>query len=62
MTFYITNNYNEDGSASGTGTGIENLKRRLEVSMIRYTLTLQKENGIFNSELKLWNLPLNALS
>ena len=62
MTFYITNNYNEDGSVSGTGTGIENLKRRLEVSMIRHTLTLQKENGIFNSELKLWNLPLNALS
>ncbi|WP_306352632.1 sensor histidine kinase [Flavobacterium sp. '19STA2R22 D10 B1'] len=62
LIFTIKNNYLEGESRlKGTAVGLENLRRRLEVSLIKHKLTISKaEKGVFNLELRLWDLPTNV--
>lgn len=61
LTFTLKNNFLESGSRlSGTGIGIENLKRRLEVYGLKHEFTHKKENDIFTVKLSIWNLPIVA--
>lgn len=58
LTFTLKNNYLESGSRlSGTGIGIENLKRRLEVYGIKHDLSCNKEKDTFITKLSIWRLP-----
>ncbi|MFB9078933.1 sensor histidine kinase [Flavobacterium procerum] len=58
LTFTIKNSYLDSGSRlSGTGIGIENLKRRLEVYGLKHHLSCQKEKNMFVVKLSIWHLP-----
>ncbi|PWB18984.1 sensor histidine kinase [Flavobacterium sp. HTF] len=58
LTFTLKNNYLVSGSRlSGTGIGIENLKRRLEVYGLKHDLSCKKEKDTFIVKLSIWNLP-----
>ncbi len=58
LIFTLKNNYLESGSRlSGTGIGIENLKRRLEVYGIKHDLSCKKEKNTFTVKLSIWHLP-----
>lgn len=58
LSFTLKNNYLETGSRlSGTGIGIENLKRRLEVYGLKHELTCKKEKNAFSVTLNIWHLP-----
>jgi len=58
LSFTIKNNCLEAGSRiSGTGIGIENLKRRLEVYGLKHELNCKKEKNIFSVTLNIWHLP-----
>lgn len=58
LTFTLKNNYLLSGSRlSGTGIGIENLKRRLEVYGLKHDLSCKKEKDTFIVKLSIWNLP-----
>lgn len=59
--FRIENSYLRNGSKLwGTQLGLNNLKRRLEVLSIKYTLTIDTESDNFKLKLELWDLPTNA--
>lgn len=58
LSFTLKNNYSETGSRlSGTGIGIENLKRRLEVYGLKHELSCKKETNHFSVTLNIWHLP-----
>lgn len=58
LTFTLKNSYLESGSRlSGTGIGIENLKRRLEVYCIKHDLSCKKDKNTFTVKLSIWHLP-----
>ena len=58
LSFTIKNNYLESGSRiSGTGIGIENLKRRLQVYGLKHELNCKKEKNTFSVTLNIWHLP-----
>jgi sensor histidine kinase YesM len=58
LTFTLKNNYLVTGSRLlGTGIGIENLKRRLEVYGLKHDLSCKKEKDTFTVKLSIWNLP-----
>lgn len=58
LTFTLKNNFLVSGSRlSGTGIGIENLKRRLEVYGLKHDLSCKKEKDTFIVKLSIWNLP-----
>lgn len=58
LTFTLKNNFLVSGSRlSGTGIGIENLKRRLEVYGLKHDLSCKKEKDTFIVKLNIWNLP-----
>lgn len=59
LTFTLKNNFLESGSRlSGTGIGIENLKRRLEVYGLKHDLSCKKEQNMFVVKLSIWHLPI----
>jgi hypothetical protein len=59
--FRIENSYLSKGSKLwGTQLGLSNLKRRLEVLSIKYTLIIDTQNDNFKLKLDLWDLPTNA--
>jgi len=61
LSFTLKNNYLESGSRlSGTGIGIENLKRRLEVYGLKHELSCKKEKNTFSVKLNIWDLPIVA--
>lgn len=61
LSFTLKNNYLESGSRlSGTGIGIENLKRRLEVYGLKHELSCKKEKNAFSVKLNIWDLPIVA--
>ncbi len=61
LSFTLKNNYLESGSRlSGTGIGIENLKRRLEVYGLKHELSCNKEKNAFSVKLNIWDLPIVA--
>ena len=61
LTFTLKNNYLIRGSKLlGTGIGIENLKRRLEVYGLKHDLSCKKEKDTFTVKLSIWNLPTVA--
>jgi len=63
LSFTIKNSCLESGSRiSGTGIGIENLKRRLEVYGLKHELNCKKENNTFIVKLNIWHLPTAVLS
>ena len=58
LSFTLKNNYLESGSRlSGTGIGIENLKRRLEVYGFKHELNCKREKNTFTVKLNIWDLP-----
>lgn len=62
LSFSLQNNFLTEGSRiKGTGIGIENLKRRLEVQGIRHKLECEAKGELFNIKLDLWELPTAAL-
>lgn len=62
LTFSLRNNYLVTGSRLyGTGIGIENLKRRLEVYDIRHKLLHTKEEDMYNVNFLIWELSTAAL-
>ncbi|TPG35366.1 histidine kinase [Flavobacterium pectinovorum] len=61
LSFTLKNNYLESGSRlSGTGIGIENLKRRLEVYGLKHELNCKREKNAFSVKLNIWDLPIVA--
>ncbi|GEP51128.1 hypothetical protein FNO01nite_18000 [Flavobacterium noncentrifugens] len=57
LSFSIENNFLEVGSRlNGTGIGLGNLERRLEVYGLKHELVYGKENGLFTIKLQLWEL------
>ena len=63
LSFTLKNNFLESGSRiSGTGIGIENLKRRLEVYGLKHELSCRKEKNTFIVKLNIWHLPTAVLS
>jgi len=63
LSFTIKNSCLESGSRiSGTGIGIENLKRRLEVYGLKHELNCKKEKNTFIVKLNIWHLPTAVLS
>jgi len=57
LTFAIQNNFLIEGSRlDGTGIGIENLQRRLEVYGLNHELVYGKKKDLFNAKLKIWGL------
>ncbi|MCD0456402.1 histidine kinase [Chryseobacterium sp. LC2016-27] len=62
LLLLLENNFLESGSsAEGTGIGIENLKRRLEVYALKHELECVKRKDIFTIKLKIWGLSTAAL-
>lgn len=57
LTFTLKNNYLESSRLSGTGIGIENLKRRLKVYGLKHHLSCKKEKNMFVVKLSIWQLP-----
>ncbi|MVX35717.1 sensor histidine kinase [Myroides sp. LoEW2-1] len=45
---------------TGTGVGIKNLERRLEVSKLKYKFTRTKSKNYYKTKLELWELPINV--
>ena len=63
LSIIIKNSYLESGSRiSGTGIGIENLKRRLEVYGLKHELNCRKEKNTFIVKLNIWHVPTAVLS
>lgn len=61
IKFSIKNNYLVEGSAlKGTGLGINNLKRRLEILSLKNEFTMEREGAVFNAKLKLCPETLGA--
>jgi sensor histidine kinase YesM len=61
LSFSIENNYLNVGSRlSGTGIGIKNLERRLEVCGLKHELMHKKEGDLFSIKLNIWELPTVA--
>lgn len=61
LCFTMENNFLTEGSRlNGTGIGLTNLKRRLEVYGLRYELSYGRENEIFDIKLQLWELPTDV--
>ncbi len=62
ISFTIENSYlGSNSKLNGTKTGLENLKKRLELLNIKNKLdTVQKAENIYKSELVLWELSTNA--
>ncbi|WP_225585250.1 sensor histidine kinase [Flavobacterium sp. MDT1-60] len=61
LSFTLKNNYLDSGSRlSGTGIGIENLKRRLEVYGLKHELSCKKEKNTYRVKLNIWDLPTVA--
>lgn len=59
--FIIENSYLPCGSKlNGTNLGISNLKRRLEVLAVHYTIEIEKYKDRYKVKLHLWDLPTNA--
>ena len=59
--FMIENSYLPEGSKlKGTNLGMSNLKRRLEVLSIKYTIGSEQDNEHYKLKLQLWDLPTNA--
>jgi len=59
--FMIENSYLPEGSKlNGTNLGISNLKRRLEVLSIKYSIDCEQDNEHYKLKLQLWDLPTNA--
>jgi len=58
LLFSMENNFLEEGSRlNGTGIGLGNLKRRLEVYGLKHELSYGRQNDIFTIKLQLWQLP-----
>jgi len=54
IVFSIWNNYLTEGSSlNGTGLGINNLKRRLEILSLENEFTIETKDGMYNATLKL---------
>ena len=61
LSFSMQNNFLIEGSrTNGTGIGIDNLKRRLEVYGISHNLSCEKDDAQFQIQLNLWELPTVA--
>ncbi|MEC4113974.1 sensor histidine kinase [Myroides pelagicus] len=45
---------------NGTGVGIKNLERRLEVTKLPYKFIRNKTKNYYKTKLELWELPINA--
>ena len=59
--FMIENSYLLQGTKLiGTNLGISNLKRRLEVLSIKYSIDCEQDNEHYKLKLQLWDLPTNA--
>lgn len=59
--FMIENSYVEEGSKLwGTQLGLSNLKRRLDVLSINYSINTKQCGGRYKIKLELWDLPTNA--
>jgi|SRR6218665_545190 len=57
LSFSIRNNFLDEGSRlEGTGIGIENLERRLEVYGFKHELVYGRKKDSFNIKLKIWGL------
>lgn len=57
LSFSMENNFLESGSRlSGTGIGLENLERRLEVYGLKHELAYGKQADLFTIKLQLWEL------
>lgn len=62
LSFSTQNNYLQSGSRlDGTGIGIENLKRRLEVYGLKHELKCTREDDVYNVKLLIWGLSTVAL-
>lgn len=62
LFFSLENNFLISGSrAEGTGIGIENLKRRLEVYGVKHELEYVRKKDLFTIKLKIWGLSTAAL-
>lgn len=62
LSFSLQNNFLVSGSRlTGTGIGIENLKRRLEVYGLKHELIATKQDNMYTIKLNIWELPTAAL-
>ncbi|RZJ34618.1 MAG: histidine kinase [Flavobacterium sp.] len=62
FTFSLENTYPESGSRQqGTGIGIVNLERRLEVYGLKHEFIYSSRKGLYCVNLKLWNLSTAVL-
>ncbi|QLC64773.1 histidine kinase [Flavobacterium sp. LPB0248] len=63
LSFKIKNNYpDEQGQNKGTGIGLLNLKRRLEVYEYKHELAYYREDDLFIVKLNIWGLSTAVLS
>ena len=63
LSFKIQNNFLEEQTKnSGTGIGLSNLQRRLEVYDYKHEFTYYKENDLFIVKLNIWGLSTAVLS
>jgi hypothetical protein len=61
IIFIIKNNFLKEGSSlNGTGLGINNLKRRLEILSLKNEFTVEKNDDMFNAKLNLCPETLRA--
>jgi LytS/YehU family sensor histidine kinase len=62
LSFTIENNRNPQGKeVKGTKTGLENLKKRLDIMSNKYELIIdQQVESLYKIELKLWGMCSNA--
>jgi hypothetical protein len=61
LVFFQKNNFSTSNSTlKGTGIGIKNLKRRLEVYGLEHQLTYKEKHDLFITNMKIWELPIVA--